>query len=450
MTRTMGQKAKKRFRQLTFLGKFSVLCLITLAATMFFTSLVIQYTFRHSALRQSTEETRSFVRNAIDHHLTEKDFLVGAIAPTEYKTLDSHLEKHMEPSQFVSINIWSRSGINLYSTDKELVGKRQTLTSDLKLALSGQSSGRFTEDAKNLRPETSEAHPTLLEFSIPIVLHGSDQPIGVYQVHKNPEFMQTHMRNTQSLLVLNLLVAAAFVYFFIYKVAKRVSKALIEKDELAEVSARLQTSLTNLKSTYVGTVKGLSAALDAKDHYTAFHSVQVARLATAIARLVGLPQDKIDNLEQAALFHDIGKIGIPGNILNKPAMLTPRERKVVNRHPHRGASIIQTVPFLQDKIPIIRYHHENFDGSGYPQGLQGERIPLEARILRIADTYDAITSDRPYRKAKTPDEAIRLLTESKGTCFDPVLVDLFVSWLQQQNIASQELVVEGNSTLQAS
>lgn len=432
----MTKKVTIRLRNLNFLSKFSLCCLITLALVTFVTHLIIQETYRRSSIQQATAEAGLFLNSVVADNLTAQDFMVGKLEPAAYAELDERVQAHAAPNRIVSINILTRRGLVIYSTEEELVGHQLPLSEDQKLALQGKPTGNFTSHNDEPHRRISAIYPRLLEFSIPISMPGSDQVVGVYQVHKDPTFVQAHISNTEKVMAMYIFVAGVVVYVFLFYLTKRTSKALIETKELAGVSAKLQASLDDLKSTYVGTVKSLSAALDAKDHYTAFHSIQVARLSTIIAGLVGLSNTKIENLEQAALFHDIGKIGIPGSILNKKAALTPKERKVISKHPHRGANIIQNVPFLHDKIPIIRYHHENFDGTGYPYGLRGEEIPLEARILRIADTYDAITSDRPYRTAKSPHEALVILVENRGTFFDPVLVDLFTSWLRRQDFSS--------------
>ncbi len=172
-------------------------------------------------------------------------------------------------------------------------------------------------------------------------------------------------------------------------------------------------------------IYALAATVDAKDHYTYGHSKKVSEYAVAIAETLGLPQDRIATIRAGALLHDIGKIGVPDSILNKQGPLTEVEWEPIKEHPQLGVEIIRHVIELTDCLPVILHHHERYDGTGYPSGLQGNNIPLEARILAIADAYDAITSLRPYRQRLSPQEALAELGHCAGTQFDPELIDTF-------------------------
>jgi putative nucleotidyltransferase with HDIG domain len=153
----------------------------------------------------------------------------------------------------------------------------------------------------------------------------------------------------------------------------------------------------------------------------------VEKFAVELAKAYHLPFESIQNLKTASILHDIGKIGIHDEILNKASRLTQEEYQEIMRHPAIGAEIISKVNFLSDITTIVKHHHERYDGKGYPDGLSGEDIPIEAAILTIADSYDAMTSDRPYRTAMTPEEALSELQKNAGTQFHPDLVKVFVS-----------------------
>ena len=189
------------------------------------------------------------------------------------------------------------------------------------------------------------------------------------------------------------------------------------------------TSLKEGKATQeiLGMVYALAAAVDAKDHYTYGHSKKVAQSAIALAEALDLPPPKIATIRATAMLHDIGKIGIPDETLTKPDTLNDEEWKLLRTHPLMGAQIIRHVPDLANCVPGIQHHHEHWDGTGYPSGLRGENIPLDARILAIADAYAAMTSIRPYRKAMSLKDAIEELKRSAGTQLDPKLTELFVS-----------------------
>ena len=197
--------------------------------------------------------------------------------------------------------------------------------------------------------------------------------------------------------------------------------SLVNQTRIALTNSRLYG---DMKENYIRTIKALAIAVDAKDTYTHGHSENVMNVAQEIAEELGMDKKFVDVIRDAGLLHDIGKIGIPGSILNKPGPLTYDEfNGIMKTHSSLGANIVRDVPFLHDLYTLILYHHEHFDGSGYPEGLQGEEIPLGARILHVADAFEAMTSNRPYRTSLGPQEAIRRLHEGSGTQFDPRVVE---------------------------
>ena len=173
---------------------------------------------------------------------------------------------------------------------------------------------------------------------------------------------------------------------------------------------------------FFGTVSALSQAIDAKDGFTRGHADRVSRIAGAIAREFGVPERQIEQIELAGLLHDIGKIGVEDRILMKPARLEQDEQELMRRHPIYGASILEPSAALRPLVPIVLHHHENFDGSGYPEGLKGDEIPIGSRIIIVADAYEAMTSDRIYRRAIGHDRAMEQLNKYKGVQFDPRVV----------------------------
>ena len=182
---------------------------------------------------------------------------------------------------------------------------------------------------------------------------------------------------------------------------------------------------TTADSAYVSTIYALAAAVDAKDHFTFGHSQKVAKYAVALGTAIGLSEDVLAVLRASALLHDIGKIGIPDQILRKKGRLTENEREEVRKHPIIAQTILRHVPMLASLLPAITHHHEAYDGTGYPSGLKGDAIPLEARILHIADAWDALTSERPYRNKVAKEQAIAELRRCAGTDFDPQLIEAF-------------------------
>ncbi len=195
-------------------------------------------------------------------------------------------------------------------------------------------------------------------------------------------------------------------------------------------AARLDDTTTHLKrlnELYMATVESLAMAIDAKDQVTHGHIRRVQTYSVGLAGALGLRDEiEIKAIEAAALLHDMGKLAIPDYILNKPGKLTASEYETMELHAPAGAEILSAVHFPYPIVPIVRHHHENWDGTGYPDGISGEAIPIGARILSVIDCYDALTSDRPYRRALSHDDAVTLIQERRGTMYDPAVVDRFV------------------------
>ena len=193
--------------------------------------------------------------------------------------------------------------------------------------------------------------------------------------------------------------------------------------EWRKQAKQIEEAYEELEVTYDRTLTALMSALDARDRETEGHSTRVSRLACLLAEEIGLNGPQLKALERGALLHDIGKIGISDTILHKPGKLTDDEWKIMRIHPDIGARIVEGIPFLQDTLSVIRYHHERWDGSGYPVGLKGRDIPIQARIFAVVDVFDALTSKRSYRKKSSPDDAVEYLREHAEKLFDSEIVE---------------------------
>ena len=193
-----------------------------------------------------------------------------------------------------------------------------------------------------------------------------------------------------------------------------------------ERTGKLQHAYQILKKAHLDSVKVLAEAIDAKDPYTRGHSDRVRKMSITIATHLGFAEDQIESLEYGALLHDIGKIGIKDEILLKQGTLTQEEYHYIQEHPLIGVKIVEEVDFFRDKIPMIRNHHEHFNGHGYPDGLRGEAIPLEARIIAVPDAFDAMTSMRPHREAMALEEVLSEMERCKGSQFDPQILTIFL------------------------
>lgn len=207
--------------------------------------------------------------------------------------------------------------------------------------------------------------------------------------------------------------------------ARRRYQQRLEKS-IQDKTQELKAVLTKVELAYHSTLLALVAALDAREHETSDHSQRVVRYTDSIARKMGIAGEEIREIRRGALLHDIGKIGVPDSILLKPGPLDPNEWDEMRRHPDVGFNILQQIDFLSAPAKIVLFHHERFDGTGYPNRLAGKNIPIGARIFTIADTLDAITSDRPYRKAASFDVARAEIARCCGTQFDPEAVEVFM------------------------
>jgi putative two-component system response regulator len=223
----------------------------------------------------------------------------------------------------------------------------------------------------------------------------------------------------------------------ILSVRKALEKKRLEEEILAyrshlerlveERTTKLQQAYRILKKAHLDSVKVLVEAIDAKDPYTRGHSDRVTRMSLKIAFQLGFAEDRLESLEYGALLHDIGKIGIKDEVLQKPGTLDSEEYQYIQEHPLIGVKIIEGLDFFKDKIPMIRHHHEHYDGSGYPDGLLGAAIPLEARIIAVPDAFDAMTSVRPHRGMMPLQDVLMELEKCKGTQFDPKVLEIFLN-----------------------
>jgi response regulator RpfG family c-di-GMP phosphodiesterase len=218
----------------------------------------------------------------------------------------------------------------------------------------------------------------------------------------------------------------------------------MNKNEFTDFDLELLTAICNsaavgienawlfkqIQTTYYSTIRALVSIIEAKDTYTLGHTERVADYAVAMAARLQLSREERRDIAFGAVLHDIGKLGIFERLLNKDGKLDEKEWEIMKRHPEVGAGILENMEFLAGTVPMVKHHHERYDGAGYPDGLQGDDIPIGARIITVADSFDAMTTDRPYRKAMTWEEAIATLRKKAGMQFDPVVVDRFIEILE--------------------
>jgi putative nucleotidyltransferase with HDIG domain len=268
----------------------------------------------------------------------------------------------------------------------------------------------------------------ILQHGQPIVVHNNDPDL--HQEEKQALFYE----NATAVCLSPLKGVDEYVGLLILGEANQQQREPFDAPKLRLVNvisdyatSAIQRALLHdrLETNFLETVVSLANAMDARDSYTRDHSQRMAEMATRVSRAMRLPPEDIEAIHWAAILHDIGKIGVPDEILNKKGPLTKKEWGVMQEHPVIGAQIVAPVKYLAPVSPIIRAHHERYDGTGYPFGLTGEEIPLTARILAVVDAYVAIRDERIYSKAHTHEEAIAELKKSRGSQFDPQVVEVF-------------------------
>jgi len=319
---------------------------------------------------------------------------------------------------FLRIKFYDRQGRILWSDEPNLVGMRFAVNPDLDRALKGEVVAQYSRLSKEENLYEADFN-YVLEAYIPLFF-GNPEVVAVAEVYYGVDTLFERI----AIMRVNawLIIVASFLaqHLLLSKIFSNASQIMVKQKEDLE-----RANLT-LRYAYLGTIKALVSAVDAKDRYTRRHSVRVAQIAVRLAEYLGVDDKTKFEIHQAALLHDVGKIGIDDAILTKPGRLDPEEWVMVKRHPVIGATILEQAGTLSEElVSMIRSHHERYDGNGYPDGLAREQIPLGARIIAVADAYDAMRSDRPYRTAKSTAESLAELESASGTQFDPLIIEAF-------------------------
>ncbi len=227
-----------------------------------------------------------------------------------------------------------------------------------------------------------------------------------------------------------------------FRLLRAMAQVTVAAAGSAGIIIRTRKAVDEVERAYMGTLEALTKALEMRDHETQGHSRRVVQYTIMLAQKLGVPEDQMVPIMRGALLHDIGKIGIPDAILKKQGPLTDEQWTIMKMHPRIGYEMLQGIGFLEKATPIILHHHERFDGTGYPHGLSGKVIPLGARIFAVADAYDAITSDRPYRKGRSHEYALREIAAGAGKQFDPEVVEVLLSLPEEELVRIRRLTTE--------
>jgi putative nucleotidyltransferase with HDIG domain len=412
-------------RSLTLLRAFVVASALLLALAAVVLGTILTHALRGQAVDDSKVSLMQYTNSVVRERLVRGDRLIVGSAV-------HGLVKHdiaVRPD-ILSVKVWRPDGVLAWTNlEPERIGKRFPLEGGhLEEAL---ETGEAEAELEDLNAEEDSAEAKLgidhvLEVYAPILDSGGTV-VGAYEVYADSSRLESTIAARKRLIWLTTLGVFAAVWALLLLLVRGASATLKRQTErLRARSAQLMDSYAQLEQNTLEAIESLNATVEAKDPYTAGHSQRVQDISVAIGARLGLDKARLDSLRLAGLFHDIGKLAVPDAILTKPARLTSEEFEQIQQHSEAGARIIGRLGRLRDAVPIIRHHHERWDGHGYPDGIAAEAIPLEAAIVGLADAWDAMTTDRPYQRALSVQEALGEIRRGRGTQFAPEVVDAFL------------------------
>lgn len=408
---------------MTLTKKFAAYSLILIFLTGVGTWLVVSRAVRAQVFNENEHDTQVAQRE-ISSYLKRSDFEIGdrRLAGDEFHR---QMRRGIASDFFSFWRIWSRDRRILYSSNRSLPGAHDKVEAELLRAGAGKTVVRETgfiliEGAGSSQTQRKP----YLEIYAPIKIDG--RIAGVFETYSDLTPVNNRIRQLNMYSIALLCGSLVVLWLILSGVVKRASETIVRQNsDLRMFAGRQAASLAELEENYLGTLRSLASTIEARCAYTSGHSQRARDLSIKIGAFMGLSPSQLDRLGAAAILHDIGKVGTPEAILNKDSSLSAEEWETMREHPAVGARIVESAPFLAHLAPIIRGHHENFDGAGYPDGLAGREIPLEARILAVADAFDALTSNRAYRGELTAPEAMGRLAAASGSHFDPDVMAAF-------------------------
>lgn len=420
----MPQSGAQLARSLTLLKVFLLASALILCAGAFALTTVLTGTVRSQALDDASVSLTQYV-NGVLHDELVQDGRVTVVGADAIAARDLR-----NRPDIVSVKVWSVDGTLAWTNlAPERIGKRFPLDGHLGDAV---EKGVAEAELESLGDAEDAAESRLgidkvIEVYAPI-FGDRGQPIGAYEIYAESERLESLVAERSRQLWLIVLIVFLLLYASLALLVRGASARMRRQTQtLKQRSNQLLDSYRELEQSSLEAIEALNATVEAKDPYTAGHSVRVQRIAVAIGLELNLDSARLTALGHAALFHDVGKLAVPDAILMKPAKLDPDEYAVIKLHSEKGAEIVGNLGRLRDAVPLIRHHHERWDGRGYPDGLAGEAIPVEAAIVGLADAWDAMTTDRPYARALTVEEAHAEIRAGRSSQFSPTVVDAFLA-----------------------
>ena len=426
---------------------------LALGAVLAVTALVLGLGTAYLVGRYVDDETTSFTQDAVASHfgsVFSDDVFQRGLSPDERQELLTVVTFHFSIYNVVATEFFDRTGTIVFSYDSDEIGRkldqatypelasalngmrdaeRTSIVADPNLGVPGSAVGygsfnthhlvKDPADASAATPGPGTREIRALEAWVPVKQNG--QIVGAVVVWRDIAPIDAALMRIQVTIASIMALGAAVLWLVLRGVYARSSRRIVEQ------AGALEDALALRERTYDATLTALTSALDFRDNETGGHSDRVVAYMELLLEQMNIRGGELATLRRGALLHDIGKIGVPDNVLRKPTALSEAEWAVMKRHPEFGARIIAGIPFLEDVARIVRHHHERWDGMGYPDGLKGDRIPLGARIFAVGDSFDAMTSDRPYRRGLLIDAAREEIRRCANSQFDPAVVTAFLS-----------------------
>ena len=407
---------------------FAALSLVLVGATGFGLSRYLAHSVRSGETSDAARQVQERVSGQITPRLSAEQVL-APLTGAAYTAFDQFVKESIIPTGTQQVKIWRWDGTLIYdSSSPSQIGQVFPISGELAPAFGGDIATRVVSPEEPALSEVGGPEGVagsnsqkLLAVYAPLTFEGTTNVTAALEIRELYAPVAARIQSLESTIYVGVAGAMGFLYAALLLIVARAFQTVgRNRRQLLRRSQELKRSHDSL-------LQVLAVALDLRDRATRGHSLRAGRLALALGRELGLSEDELSYLEQAAMLHDVGQIGLPGEILAKPSTLTRDEWEEVQKHPELAYQAVRDVPFLRQAAEIMIAHHERYDGGGYPLGLKGEKIPLAARVFAVADAYDAITSDRPYRKAASHTTAVDEIRRNAGTQFDPRVVEAFLA-----------------------
>jgi putative nucleotidyltransferase with HDIG domain len=419
-------------RSVTLLRVFLLASAVILISGGLLLGSLLTQALRSQALDERRASMTEYVDGVLRSQLVRDDRVhISAHLPRQIK------EQLRRQPDIVSVKVWRPDGLLVWTNRATgRIGHRFPLEGELARTIGdngAQASIKQLDEEENLAERHALGNERAFEVYAPVESNDGKHAIGAYEIYARPQRVEAFIASRRRLIWFAILGVFLALYAALALLVRNASSMLRRQaSTLQERSRELMDSYRRLEESSLEAIESLNATVDAKDPYTAGHSARVQRIALAVAEELGVPAQRLDAVRFGGLFHDIGKIAVPDSLLTKAGPLDDDEFAVVQRHPADGAEIVSHFSRLREAVPLIRHHHERWDGEGYPDQLAGDEIPPEACVVGLADAWDAMTTDRPYRVALSVEQAAAEVRKCRGTQFSPAVVDAFFAAFRRQ------------------